>query len=290
MADNRAALSEAERPCYGHPDTLTRLSCSRCGRPICARCAIPASVGQHCPECVAEARKGQRRVKGALRASAPVTAGIIAVCVVMFVAQQLVPQLTRSLALYPPAIDHGQWWRLATPMVLHANVLHIFMNMYVLWIYGPAMEQAFGPARFLGLYVVAGLAASASSYAFGSCFVLGVGASGAIFGVVGVLLVFLYHRRRAQFVYHYLRGVMVFVVANLVLGFLIPSIDVVAHIGGFLAGVILGLGMDARGMGDVAAARPREVPLLAATQVLTLATMLAATAALVLWRTATFGC
>ncbi|MDQ4028189.1 MAG: rhomboid family intramembrane serine protease, partial [Actinomycetota bacterium] len=66
------ALEESEETyCYGHPNTPTRLRCSRCERPICGRCAIPASVGQHCPECVAEARKTAPRVRSAVAAQAP---------------------------------------------------------------------------------------------------------------------------------------------------------------------------------------------------------------------------
>ena len=64
--------------CYGHPDTPTKLRCSRCDRPICGRCAIPASVGQHCPECVAEGRKSQRKVRSTEVKTAPATVTIIA--------------------------------------------------------------------------------------------------------------------------------------------------------------------------------------------------------------------
>src|ERR671915_1652945 len=74
--------------CYLHPDTPTKLRCSRCDRPICGRCAIPASVGQHCPECVAEARRSAPRVKSALRATAPATFTILGINVVVFVIQQ----------------------------------------------------------------------------------------------------------------------------------------------------------------------------------------------------------
>src|SRR5918999_196926 len=73
--------------CYGHPKTPTRLHCTRCDRPICGRCAIPASVGQHCPECVAEARKSAPKVRSAIAANAPVVSGILVINVVMWLIQ-----------------------------------------------------------------------------------------------------------------------------------------------------------------------------------------------------------
>ena len=246
----QSAVGEVEETyCYGHPDTPTKLRCSRCDRSICGRCAIPASVGQHCPECVAEARKGQKTVRSALRATAPAVMTIIVLNVVVFVAQNLIPGLTTHFASFPIAIANGEWWRLLTPMFLHSTgfIFHILMNMYVLYIFGPQVEEAFGTARFVVMYLVAGFFASAASYALGPCSVFGVGASGAIFGVVGVLLIFLYRRRSSQFVAGYLRQLLFFVGINAVLGFAIANIDMWAHAGGLLAGVMLGAGFDRGG-------------------------------------------
>jgi membrane associated rhomboid family serine protease len=235
-----------ETYCYGHPNTPTKLRCSRCGRPICGRCAIPASVGQHCPECVAEARRTAPKVRSAIAAQAPGVVAILAINVGVFLLQHLVPGLTQRFALIPGAIAEGQWWRLFTAMVLHAPqfVFHILMNSLVLWIYGPHVERAFGTPRFLLLYVVSGFIGSVTSYAFGPVNVLGVGASGAIFGIAGVLLVYLYHRRSSTFVYAEMRNVMAFVGLNLVLGFVLPNIDYLAHLGGLLGGIALALGFD----------------------------------------------
>ncbi|MDQ3618677.1 MAG: rhomboid family intramembrane serine protease [Actinomycetota bacterium] len=246
----QSVVGEVEETfCYGHPDTPTKLRCSRCDRPICGRCAIPASVGQHCPECVAEARKGQRSVKSALRATAPAVMTIIVINVAVFIAQNLVAGLTTDFASFPIAIANGEWWRLLTPMFLHSTsfIFHILMNMYVLYIFGPQVEQAFGTARFVVMYLVAGFFASAASYALGPCSVFGVGASGAIFGVVGVLLIYLYRRRSSQFVAGYLRQLLIFIGINAVLGFAIANIDMWAHAGGLLAGVMLGAGFDRGG-------------------------------------------
>ncbi|MFN2489159.1 MAG: rhomboid family intramembrane serine protease [Actinomycetota bacterium] len=266
--------------CYGHPDTPTKLRCSRCDRLICGRCAIPATVGQHCPWCVAEARKSAPRVRSAMAATAPAVLAVVALSAAFFFAQQVIPGLTVRLGAIPAAIAAGQWYRLLTPMLLHAGLLHIGLNMFVLWIYGPSVEDAFGTARFVAMYVVTGFLGGAASFAFGACNSLGVGASGAIFGVVGVLLVHLYNRRRSSFVAGYMKNLMFFIGANLVLGLLLPQIDYLAHLGGLAAGIALGAGLD----------RPDGRPAPAPLQFATFVAVIAVGAALVLWRATTFSC
>ena len=230
--------------CYGHPKEPTRLRCSRCDRPICGRCAIPASVGQHCPECVAEARKSAPKIRTAMQATAPATMAIIGIVVFVFVLQVLVGREVESeLMLSPFMIDRGEWWRLLTPILVHAGALHLFLNMYILFIYGPNVEQAFGTARFIVMFLVSGFMGSAFSYAFPPDNP-SVGASGAIFGVVGVLVVYLYRRRSSHVMAHYLRGMGFFIVANLAFGFIFPGIDNFAHIGGLVGGALMALGFD----------------------------------------------
>ncbi|CAN5668808.1 rhomboid family intramembrane serine protease [soil metagenome] len=266
--------------CSGHPDTPTKLRCSRCDRPICGRCAIPATVGQHCPWCIAEARKSAPRVRSAMAATAPVVIAIVAVNAAFFFAQQLVPGLTVRLGAIPAAIADGQWYRLLTPMLLHAGLLHIGLNMFVLWVYGPNVEQAFGTARFVAMYVITGFLGGATSFVFGPCRSLGVGASGAIFGIVGVLLVYLYNRRRSAFVAGYLKNLMLFVGINLVFGFVLPRIDNFAHIGGLVAGMALGAGFDGRRPGIASTA----------IQTITAVAVVGAGLALVATRATSFSC
>lgn len=265
--------SEEVTYCVGHPDTPTKLRCSRCDRPICGRCAIPATVGQHCPWCVAEARRSAPKVRSAMAANAPAVVAIVVLNVVFFLAQQVAPALTFRLGAIPAAIDNGDWYRLLTPMLLHGHLLHLGLNMIVLWIYGPSLEQAYGTARFLAVYVVSGFCGGALSFAFASCGSVGVGASGAIFGVVGALLVHLYRRRRSTFVAGYLRDLTLFIGINLVFGFLFPGIDYFAHIGGLVAGAAIGAGLE-RSSGAPSAA-------LAALSTLAVA---GAGIALVVWR------
>jgi rhomboid protease GluP len=185
-----------------------------------------------------------------MSATSPAVVAIVIANVAVYIAQNLAPAITDRFASYPPAIAQGQWWRLFTPMFLHAplgsrfSLLHIGFNMFVLWIYGPHVEEVLGSVRFTFLYLLCGVFGNATSYAFGPCNVLGLGASGAIFGVVGILLVILYNRRRSTFVRGFMQNLLVFVGVNLLIGFAIPGVDYWAHLGGLASGVALGAGFD----------------------------------------------
>lgn len=244
-------LEETTEYCYGHPKTPTKLHCTRCERPICGRCAIPASVGQHCPECVAEARRSAPKVRTALRANAPAVYTILGINIGMFLLQLFtggnIGVVTVALIMEPALIASGEWYRLFTPMIIHGSILHVGLNSYVLYLFGPNVEQAFGTVRFVVMYVVAGFMGSALSFAIppdqGS-----LGASAAVFGIAGVLLVYLYKRRRETFIGQYLRNITFFIVVNLVLGLTVLRfvVDNWAHIGGLIGGVLLGIGFDQR--------------------------------------------
>lgn len=246
-----------ETYCHGHPDRPTKLRCSRCNRPICGQCAIPASVGQHCPWCVAEARKSRPKVRTALQVNAPGVRAILVINIAAWAVQLIATFMsfgypdpfTARFALVPAAIADGEWWRLITPMFLHATLgpfflLHILFNSYILYVYGPEVEKVFGTRNFLVMYLTAGFLGSAFSFALGPFFKLGVGASGAVFGMVGVLITYLYSRRDSALVMNYLRGLIFFVGINLVFGFAVRGIDNFAHIGGLVAGLALGLAYD----------------------------------------------
>lgn len=265
-----ASVDEVEY-CYGHPDTETRLHCTRCGKAICGRCAVPASVGQHCVWCVAEARKSAPKVRSTMAVVSPVVMGLIAVNVAIWLAQSGLSisaaggrpdWLTLNFSMIPGAIANGEWYRLITPMFLHApfngtitGLIHIGFNMYILRIYGPNVEEAFGSIQFIGMYLLAGIAGSAASYGFGSVARLSLGASGAVFGVVGMLLVFLQRRRNRAIVAQYQKTLLIFVGLNLLIGFTFPRIDNLAHIGGLAGGAALGFGLDAGDGAPVSPAR-----------------------------------
>jgi len=231
--------------CYRHPDRETGLSCSRCGRPICGECAVPAAVGQLCPDDAAN-RTRVERVGGSSRPV--VTLTLLAINTVMLVIEALLSggaagllepsatALCRLGALNGPAIaQDGQYWRLLTVMVLHAGIIHWAFNSYALFIFGPMLESLLGRVRFLALYVGSGLAGAGASLAF-SHTQLGVGASGAIFGLLGALVAFFYRRRdaggRAP-----LQNLLVILAINVFIGARAANVDNFAHGGGFLAGL-----------------------------------------------------
>lgn len=233
---------------------------------------------------MAEARKSAPKVRTAMAVNAPAVRVIIGVTVVVYVIQTLLgndPVLNR-FASYSAAIADGELYRLITSMFLHAplasrfSILHIAFNMYILSVYGPQVEQALGTKRFVFAYFATGFVASALSYNLNEC-VFGYGASGAVFGVVGILGIYLYNRRTSTLAGQYLRGIGIFVGINLLLGFYMGGVDNFAHIGGLVAGVALGAGFD-RGK-SAAAIAP------VALQVATAAAVLGAGALLVATRT-----
>jgi len=138
---------------------------------------------------------------------------------------------------------HGQPWRLVTSMFLHGSLLHLAFNMFALWQVGQLVERLFGSARFIGLYAIAGVCGSLASVLWHHS-VNSVGASGAIFGLVGGLFAF---TRRAHSgvpptVVTELQGSLLpFLVFNLAAGFAYPHTDNAAHIGGLAGGWVAGL-------------------------------------------------
>jgi rhomboid protease GluP len=144
-------------------------------------------------------------------------------------------------------IREGQYWRLLSAMFLHGNLVHIFFNGYSLFALGPESEQIYGRWRFLVLYMLAGLAGSIASYALTPG--PSVGASGAIFGLIGGLAVFYYLNRRTfgEFGRMQLQSMITVIMLNLFIGFSAGGvIDNWAHLGGLLGGALVGYGLAPR--------------------------------------------
>src|SRR2546426_10284412 len=139
-------------------------------------------------------------------------------------------------------IAKGQWWRFLTPIFIHIGLLHLFFNSCALWIVGPQVEKLYGGGRFVILYVLTGVAGVYGSYLYHPN-TISAGASGAIFGLFGVLLAFGIRYRNSIppfFKRAVGTGVLPVIVINLIIGFTIPAIDNSAHIAGLLAGAALG--------------------------------------------------
>ncbi|MGH9766893.1 MAG: rhomboid family intramembrane serine protease, partial [Blastocatellia bacterium] len=146
-------------------------------------------------------------------------------------------------------LRRGEWFRLVTPIFIHAGLLHLLLNSYALWVVGPQVEKLYGSARFLLIYLLAGVGGVAGSY-FGQILLRkpfdspSVGASGAIFGLFGVLAVFGFryrHELPPAIRRALTAGVLPVIVINLFIGFSIPFIDNSAHVGGLLTGAALTL-------------------------------------------------
>jgi membrane associated rhomboid family serine protease/tetratricopeptide (TPR) repeat protein len=143
-------------------------------------------------------------------------------------------------ARFTPLIREGQYWRLLTNIFLHAGYLHILFNMFGLFNLGSVLERLYGPTRFLFLYLCAGIAGSVVSWLATSA--LSVGASGAVFGVAGVMVVYGFKHKTTiphTMASSFGKGALPFIALNLYLGFSHPQIDNYAHIGGLLAGMLL---------------------------------------------------
>jgi membrane associated rhomboid family serine protease len=147
-------------------------------------------------------------------------------------------------AMFGPLIADGQYWRLFTAMFLHVGIAHLAFNGFGLFVFGYLVEGAYGHARFLLVYVLAGLSGSVASYLLNSIAV-GAGASGAVFGVLGALTAFFAAQRRVlgPTAARSMMGLLVLVGIHLVYGFINPGIDNIAHLGGFVGGVALGLAL-----------------------------------------------
>lgn len=201
---------------------------------------VSAPVGFQCPECVAAGAATMRQpatvAGGALVRPPTVTYALIAVTLAVFGVQLLVgiAELAVDFGMWPVGIAvEGQWYRLITSAFLHGSFLHIAFNMYVLFVLGPALERVLGHARFLVLYVVAALGGSVASYVFSDIRTVSVGASGAIFGLMGALIV---AGRRLRYD---ITQVVILLAVNVVIGFLAPQVDWRAHFGGLIVGAVV---------------------------------------------------
>jgi len=152
-------------------------------------------------------------------------------------------ELVRWGATFGPLTASGQWWRLASAMFIHIGLLHVAMNMWVLWSAGPLVERLLGHTGFALTYLLSGLLGGLASLWWNPA-VVSAGASGAVFGVYGALSAFLIVRRHVVPL-QVLRGLrtstLVFVAYNLVFGLMIKGIDMAAHVGGLLGGLACAL-------------------------------------------------
>ncbi len=241
-----AAEPSAEVPvCPRHPDRPAYVRCQRCGRPACPDCQRAAAVGFQCVDCVNETKRTTPTVRtvygGAVTVGKPVvTYVIIGLCALVYALQWIVPNdgIYQQLA-YAPALTDVEPWRLLTSAFLHSQgfLLHIVLNMYTLWIFGQILEPLLGHARFLAIYLLSAVGGSVGFLLLTPVYPVNgpvglVGASGAIFGLFGALLVV--QRQRGGEV----RQLLVLIAINGVIGFMVPQIAWQAHLGGLVTGAL----------------------------------------------------
>lgn len=204
-----------------------------------------ASVGFQCPECVRAGNEGVRTPQTIFGGRVSGNAGyvsktLIGISVVVYLLQVIGGAEVNArfwlVAVQPfgpvagEGVAAGEYYRLLTAAFLHGGIFHLVLNMYALLLFGPVLEQALGRLRFGALYVLAALGGSAASYAFSPPLQPSLGASGAVFGLLGGYLVVSRRMgRNASLVY----GVLA---VNLALGFFLTNIDWRAHLGGLVAG------------------------------------------------------
>ncbi len=247
--------------CYRHPDRETGVSCSECGRGICPDCMTFLPVGIRCPDHSGQARGATRVVQSAQRrtASRPgiVTTTLIAVNVGVYLLQLAGGASINANsgwifehgALYGPLVAVGDWYRLITAAFLHYGPIHLAMNMLALWWIGRPLEAYLGPVRYLLLYVVSGLAGSAGAL-IANPEAVTVGASGAIFGILGAAIVL-----ERQQTYVLGGSALTLLIVNIAFTFAVPGISIGGHLGGLAGGALCILALSRFGKGNAAYSR-----------------------------------
>lgn len=236
--------------CWWHPARQTGLKCARCGRPACPDCLREATVGYQCIDCLHAGGRPQRRartsgVAGAELSARPpvVTLVLIALNVLLYAVTALQAgsptdnqsaKLFGDWVLWPAAVaGAGQWWRLVTAGFLHYGPVHIGVNMVALWIMGRDMETLLGRARFTAVYLVSLLGGAVSVYLFDGANRATAGASGAIYGLLGGILIVVLRLRLNPV------PAIATIVLNLVITLSIPNISLLGHLGGLVAGALV---------------------------------------------------
>jgi membrane associated rhomboid family serine protease len=232
--------------CYRHPSRETGVSCSSCGRPICPECMTPTPVGMRCPECSRQRTKVKTAATITRGEEPVVTYILMGICVALGIGSMLSPgnwlsggftQLDLDFSLIGAKVADGEVYRLVTAGFLHAGIFHLLVNMYSLWILGSLLEPTMGRVRFLVVYFAGLLAGSFGGLLEQGPLDYGVGASTAIFGLMGAALVVL----RKRGIDPMQSGLPLWIGINLVLTFTVSGLSVGGHVGGLIGGTLAAL-------------------------------------------------
>lgn len=258
--------------CYRHPGVAAGVGCQRCGRPLCGQCMIEAPVGHQCTECVARGLAETRQASlpyGGRRSADPARTSLVLIAInalvwlggfltggtrsPLFTALSLSPRslcvagnsyypgfdaaaCSAAGATYLPGVTGGAWWQLLTNAFVHVDLMHIGFNMLALWFLGPSLERVLGRTRFLALYFLSALCGSVFVLFLSDPLSQTAGASGAIFGLLGALLVVVVRSRGDA------RNLLMWLGLNVMITIFGASwISWQGHLGGFVGGVIVAL-------------------------------------------------
>lgn len=217
-----------------------------------------ASVGFHCPECVAEGARSVRQPRTVAGGLVPNQVGrvsfiLIGINVLAFLAQlatggndgvltrlgtmliKSAPEPQNGEWIYTTGVADGAWWRVVTSGFLHFGFVHLLLNMYALYLFGPMLERMLGHTRFITMYAISLLGGSLCVYALTDPHVLTAGASGAVFGLLGCSLV-LFLKRGLD-----VRFLLALLAVNAALTVLIGNVSWQAHLGGLISGALTGV-------------------------------------------------
>lgn len=257
--------------CYRHPDRETWISCQRCERPICPDCMRDAAVGFQCPSCVAEGRKSVRQATAPYGGQISSNPGIVSkvliglnvtVWVAIMVTGRYASRIYELFALAPTGtcveksggyypfvneaacrtgttsrwvdgVSDGSFWQLFTAMFTHVEPWHIGFNMLALWVLGPQLEALLGRVRFIALYLLSGLVGSVTVYWLANPDSATVGASGAIFGLMGALVVV------GLKLGGNVQSLLMWIGINVVLTFTLSNVSWQGHFGGLVGGAAI---------------------------------------------------
>ncbi|WP_336921499.1 rhomboid family intramembrane serine protease [Aquipuribacter sp. SD81] len=239
-SDPRDGPAQAPPVCPRHPDRVAYVRCQRCERPACPDCQRPAAVGVHCVDCVRSnpAVRARSVAGAALGDGRPrLTQGLLVGLVLVYLGQLTVPGLTSALG-FSPVLSQAEPWRFLTVGLVHSPgwPFHLLLNGFALWVVGRELEPLLGRLRLAAVLLVSTVASAVAvlwltPVASGGWVGLTVGASGAVFGLLGTGVV-LDARRGARV------GRQVGVLAALALaGFLLPGISWQGHVGGLVGGL-----------------------------------------------------
>lgn len=214
---------------------------------MCIDCLQHADVGQRCPECAEVQPAATAATKQVDRRTTPVTFWLLGANVAIFLLMVL-PSLGGLVYEQMAQSNYfifasDQWWRIITAAFLHSDIVHLLFNMWALYLFGPSLERHGGSVAYLVLYMASAAAGGLLYFLLGSASIdapPAVGASGAIFGLFGAWLVAAFQARRTSFGQQQLRSMLTLLAINLAFPFFMPRIAWEAHVGGLIAGALIG--------------------------------------------------